>query len=124
MGFDYEHFEVRPEHIKLLRTTYVSWCNTEFGAAEITIKINIDPKRPYGNSDVLGDIAEVLGYDFTQYMDEDDPNIDDVPNETLEELNLWHEGTKNALQIFLDTGEMKPGLYRREKWVGKWEKVI
>lgn len=48
-------FTVTDDHLKLLRRASVGWSDCEFGAPEI------DPKRPYGNSNVLGDIAEILG---------------------------------------------------------------
>lgn len=42
------------DHMTLLRATYWNWNDCEFGAA------SMDPKRPYGNSDVDGDLAELL----------------------------------------------------------------
>jgi len=47
-------FEITREHLKLLKNMYVGWDDCEFGAP------NIDPKRPYGNSDVINDIANAL----------------------------------------------------------------
>lgn len=52
-------FEVKEEHIKLLRSAYTSWDDCEFGAPAI------DCKRSYGNSDVLGDMAEILNISLT-----------------------------------------------------------
>jgi len=48
-------FEVKKEHLALLKRMCVGWQNCEFGALEI------DPKRPYGNSDVLQDMIEIIG---------------------------------------------------------------
>lgn len=48
-------FEVTPEHVKLLQAAYWRVSDVEYGAP------CIDPKRPYGNSDVEGDIGEILG---------------------------------------------------------------
>lgn len=42
------------DHLKLLKAAYWSWDDCEFGAA------SMDPKRPYGNSNVLNDLAELL----------------------------------------------------------------
>lgn len=47
-------FNLKEEHIKLLRAMYVGWSDCEYGAPEI------DPKRPYGNSYVEGDVHEIL----------------------------------------------------------------
>lgn len=42
------------DHLRLLRASEWDWSDGEFGAAAM------DPKRPYGNSGVLDDLAEVL----------------------------------------------------------------
>lgn len=51
-----EKFEITNDHKKLLARMYVGWQDCEFGAPEV------DPKRPYGNSDVEWDVAEILGW--------------------------------------------------------------
>ena len=89
------YFNLTKEHLLLLRNSYVFWCNAEFGAA------GIDPKRPYGNSDVLNDIAKILNIEHTV--------------ETEYHLNGVHEATKYALQIVLSTGKFKEGFYYRYK---------
>ena len=43
-----------PDHLTLLARSYWDWNDCEFGAA------SLDPKRPYGNSDVEDDLAELL----------------------------------------------------------------
>src|SRR5215510_593730 len=48
-----ERFTVTDDHLRLLRRAYVFWDETEFGAP------GINAKRPYGNSDVYGDIVEI-----------------------------------------------------------------
>lgn len=97
-------FEVTEEHIKLLRSTYVSWDTCEFGAPAI------DSKRPYGNSDVYEDIAKILGIKHAK-PDEDDPEFSDEQFEYMEQI---HRSTQIALQIFLTTGRMEPGRYIKE----------
>lgn len=47
---------ITENHIKLLKRAWVSWYECEYGAP------CIDPKRPYGNSDVEGDICDILGW--------------------------------------------------------------
>jgi len=51
---DARQFTVTDEHLRLLRRACVWWDELEFGAP------GIDPKRPYGNSNVFADIAEIL----------------------------------------------------------------
>jgi Resolvase, N terminal domain len=48
------HFAITDEHLRLLRRACVMWFDAEFGAPAI------DPKRPYGNSIVYADMAEIL----------------------------------------------------------------
>lgn len=48
--------EIKPEHIKLLVRANWQFIDCEYGAPAI------DCKRPYGNSDVEEDIANILGW--------------------------------------------------------------
>ena len=61
---DVKRFTVTDEHLRLLRRAYVFWDETEFGAP------GINAKRPYGNSDVYGDIAEILSLVDGEWQDE------------------------------------------------------
>lgn len=90
-------FTVTDEHIKLLRRAYVGWEDCEYGAP------SIDRKRPYGNSGVAGDIAEILGWDWD----------DSLTDEQVDRARELHKETQTALQIFLITGEMKTGTYAK-----------
>jgi hypothetical protein len=81
-------FTVTDEHLRLLRAAYVGWDDMEFGAP------SIDPKRPYGNSDVVADI-EVW------------------EEENERRLTQLHRDTETALQIVLVTGSFAAGTYRR-----------
>jgi hypothetical protein len=94
------HFTVTEEHIKLLRSACVRWDDCEFGAPAI------DCKRPYGNSSVYQDIAEILGVDYNERDDD--------------RLLQLHKDTETALQIFLATGEMKTGNYEAERYSNRW----
>lgn len=97
-----EEFVVTKEHIKLLQSAVVRWEDCEFGAP------SIDCKRPYGNSSVYQDIAEVLG----------------IPYGSLNKDWAYqlHKETEIALQIFLNFGRMIPGRYVRKDW-GNWNIV-
>ena len=59
-------FNLHEDHLTLLRNFYVSWQWCEFGAPEI------NPKRPYGNSDVLEDIRELLGFEVGDVYSQDE----------------------------------------------------
>lgn len=110
-----EEFTVTQEHVKLLRHAYVDWDDGEFGAPAINCK------RPYGNSSVPEDIAEILGWDLF----EDEHGERHLSKEQGRRARDLHKGTKTALQVFLCTGEMKPGLYRQAQQYDSrsWELV-
>jgi resolvase-like protein len=99
---DTMRFTVTEEHLRLLRRAYVSWDETEFGAPAI------NGKRPYGNSNVYADIAEILGIPEAEWFDDGNP----FPEAEWRFLRL-HVETGVALQIALATGEFRPGRYIR-----------
>ena len=104
-------FRLTENHIKLLRRAYVGWQDCEFGAPEI------NPKRPYGNSDVINDIAKIL--DITEPHNEDG----EFSSAVEQNLGQIHMETETALQIILFTGEFRPGLYRSEDYRRDWKRV-
>jgi hypothetical protein len=98
-----KRFVLLPTHLTLLENAYVQWQDTETGAPEI------DPKRPYGNSDVPYDVAEILKVD--------DPVGDEDAAELLLDL---HRETELALQVVLQTRSFVPGIYGRDSYATKW----
>lgn len=108
-----KEFTVTEEHVALLRHAYVSWEDCEFGAP------SIDCKRPYGNSDVLVDIAEVIGIPVPDFDEDENWSATDE-----QRMRLVHAETQVALQIFLVTGRMETGNYVRDQY-GRltWRKV-
>lgn len=77
---------ITEDHLKLLGHMYVDWDDCEYGAPAI------NPKRPYGNSDVPGDIAEILGW---SYDDEDEDAYDEI----AERAHTIHHEMQEVLQI-------------------------
>jgi hypothetical protein len=106
------YFTVTDDHLKLMRRAYVSWDDCEFGAPAV------DCKRPYGNSDVLADIAEILEVPDDQWKD-----ADGEPFHAAEALIRLHAETAVVLQIALSTGQFSTGRYVREKF-GTWRPLI
>jgi len=90
-----EEFKLTEAHLKLLSRAYVGWESCEYGAP------SIDCKRPYGNSNVEPDIAEIIGI----------PYPEDVPESLGDYLRKLHEETQTALQIVLCTKSFVPGVY-------------
>lgn len=89
-------FELKEEHIKLLSNAIIRWQDCEYGAPEIS------PKRPYGNSYVEGDIANIL------WKTNDDYELTEEQNEYCRKV---HEETLIALQIILSCKTFTPGVY-------------
>ena len=95
-------FEVTEDHLKLLKHSHVMWRASEYGAPMI------DPKRPYGNTSVESDIAEILGWD----------------KEDSQRAEKLHRELETVLQIVLVTQTFEPGLYNiRNEYTTDWIKL-
>src|SRR5574341_676539 len=106
-------FEITETHLMLLRNANVDWNECEFGAP------SIDTKRPYGNSDVPRDIAEMLSPEIQDWeYDRADAYVDS----RREELTRLHIETGVALEICLNLREVKAGRYRTVAW-NRWERI-
>lgn len=108
-----EVFHFTDQHLRLLRAAYVGWDDCEFGAPAI------DCKRPYGNSSVYSDIAEILGIAGDVTNEDGDPDWSDQVRVSMRAI---HGEVATALQIVLATGEFKIGRYKLLEWGGReWE---
>ena len=95
-------FEVTEDHLKLLKHSHIIWRASEYGAPAI------DPKRPYGNSSVESDIAEILEWD----------------KEDSQRAEKIHRELETVLQIVLVTQTFEPGLYNiRNEYTTDWIKL-
>ena len=106
-------FTVTEDHLKLLRHVYLYWDYGEgYGAPAI------NPKKPYGNSDVERDIAEILDAPDSDWeWDEDDEYLDLTP-EARERFTRLHVETMIVLHIVLAAGQFRPGRYIRDEDIG------
>jgi hypothetical protein len=77
----------------------VGWHNCEAGAPQI------DPKRPYGNSDVEHDIAEILGWEFIETSDGEMV----LTREQGDRARRLHQEMEKALEEFLRTAVLPVG---------------
>jgi hypothetical protein len=82
-------------HLKLLSEMRVSWNFLETGAP------TVDPKRPYGNSDVAGDIRRIV----------EGPTPGEVSEPERDHWMHLHREMATALQIVLCTGAFELGEY-------------
>ena len=106
-------FEITKDHLKLLQKSNVFWHdNSCYGAP------SIHPKKPYGNSSVLGDIACILGWVKTN-----PPNI--LSEKQKSEAIKIHRELEVVLQICLSTQHFKTGIYFLEngKSYSSWKKL-
>lgn len=122
---DYDHpmeFEVKPEHIKLFQRSFIHHSDMAYDGAFAQ-----GYKRPYGNSDIAGDVYEILhdGRSFWEDHEDDEDFDDEMPEALEEELLKLHTELATAVQIFAYTLTIEPGLYRRPNQYQKrvWVKV-
>jgi hypothetical protein len=108
-----DRFTFTESHAKLLQRAYIGWQSCETGAPEI------DPKRPYGNSSVALDVAEILEippHAACRKCGEACERCDDegsgYTREQREMLMRVHRETEFALQIVLQHG-YRCGVYER-----------
>ena len=108
-----EVFELKQEHLKLLQASCYQWQDCETGAVEI------NPKRPYGNSYVVDDIAATLGIEADM---EDDSGSYEYSDELCESLMQYHYDTQKAIEIVMQLQTFDVGVYRKVevKYGCKW----
>jgi len=100
-------FRITEDHLKLLGRMYIGWDDCEFGAPAV------DCKRPYGNSDVYGDIAEILGIE-----PDGDSEFSDADRERMHTL---HSEMRRVLQIGVRVGYFKVGDYHADRYSQDWQ---
>jgi len=66
----------------------------------------VSKSRPYGNSAILSDIAEIVGI-----KEPDSEKGEAWSDEQLMTLLKWHYETTRALEVFLAAARIKPGIY-------------
>lgn len=96
---DVQTFKITDAHLKLLRRMCVDWSDVEYGAPEI------DPKRPYGTSDVTNDILEIIGIPAPKN------DNDEIPEALSDFARKLHENMETVLQICLSTQTFEQGEY-------------
>lgn len=105
---DQKRFVLTEEHLILLRAANIGWDDGEFGAPAI------DCKRPYGNSGVLGDMAELLGVEMSP-----DGELD---RDTQDWLLKLHAETRTSLQILVRCAQIETGVFVASKYRQDWER--
>jgi len=107
-------FTLTAQHVALLRRMCVEWCDEAYeGAPAINIK------RPYGNSSVWQDVAEIIGIQQI----ESDAGYECWPKETQDLCMKLHREMEIALQVCLRAGTFEPGDYVCDAYMGNWRKA-
>jgi hypothetical protein len=106
-------FTLTTEHLTLARGLYVEWHSFRGERDEYGVPA-IGSKRPYGNSDVAGDVIDALGWDCP---DPDDEDCDEAEYERVR-AKAWaiHREMEMAMELLLGhAGTVAlPGPYRNE----------
>ena len=92
-----ERFTVKPIHLQLIKRFYISWNECEFGAP------TIDPKRPFGNSDVKNDFEKITGEKF--------------------DATTYYYDLETCLQILTRNLHIEEGTYEKYGYGIDWVKV-
>ncbi len=106
-------FVVADYHIKMLQQLNVSWEDAGYDGAP-----TIDLKRPYGNSDVMGDIHEII-----TGKEPYDEYEDGLPDELIVKYQTIHREMEIVLEILVHTLSITPGKYSRKEWWDPWQKA-
>ena len=106
-------FTVTEDHLELLRHVYLYWDYGEGCGAPA-----INPKRPYGNSDVERDIAAILDAPDSDWDQVEDDEYPDLTPEARERFTRLHVETMIVLHITLAAGEFRPGRYVPDDAIG------
>ncbi|MEK8217207.1 hypothetical protein [Paenibacillus sp. FSL L8-0463] len=102
-------FKVEEDHIQLLKNMRVTWNDLCFGSP------TVDPKRPYGSTTVIEDMAKMLNIGI---VDKDgEIQLTDLQEKKL--LNL-HKETETVLEILLYNCSIKPGVYVNKGYSNEW----
>ena len=113
-----KEFEVTDNHLKLIKRNQIEWVffRDRYNAGHFYQ----DCKRPYGNSDWVGDIAEILGIE-ADCRSEDDFE-DKWFSESLEYFLVCHHiDMRIVMEILCQNLSIRKGKYKRDSiYGGEW----
>lgn len=109
---DTQRFTITEDHLKLVLRLNISWDGCEFGSPAV------DCKRPYGNSDVYNDIAEILGLELP-----DRESDEDFTPFQYRLMDKFHQDLKTVLQIGVCLLKFEVGTYETPMYCNKWKLI-
>lgn len=105
-------FTVTDDHLKLLKRLNFRYdSHSEFGAPIV------DPKRPYGNSDVYIDMGEILDISPDLIDSWGDPKFSVEQERYFDKV---HEEMVTVLEILTRNLSISKGEYRAEEYRSNW----
>lgn len=106
-----KRFELKAEHLKLLKQSCWRWEDCEYGAPAM------DCKRPFGNSSVIPDVMEILGVEEKKC-----PHCGESLDETdREKYDAIFRELEIAIQCIFHTLSFELGWYVQTSH-SRWEK--
>ena len=104
-------FELKQEHLTLLKQSCWGWNDCEYGAP------GMDCKRPFGNSGVDTDLAEILSKTSPKC-----PHCGELLDTTVQQKNeAIYKELLNALEVICHTLSFELGVYKKNSKY-RWEK--
>ena len=107
--FKNDTFTVTKEHLLLINRLHFNNREEHYLIEELK-QITVGEKRPFGNSDIMYDIAEILGE-----LPYDEENFDRY-------VDLFND-LKTVLEIGVRYGKFELGDYEKERYSSDWKKV-
>ncbi len=105
------YFDLNSNHVALLKRANISWDGSAYAGAP-----GFDCKRPFGNGDIVSDIAGIIGIKPIETDDEDA-----WPKGTTDYcMNIYKE-LETALQVVLVSGSFKIGQYVSDEYHDNWK---
>ena len=109
LQMDVHEFTVTEQHIKAIQEMSFVWT-----ATSDLPDCKLDGNRPFGNSDIYVDIADILGIGV------DDEEYGDYSDEDIDKIEFFFLDLRTVLEILTQTCNLMVGTYRRDSWMDKW----
>jgi hypothetical protein len=114
LTFGKQTFTVTEDHLKLLPHLNIKSGSWDYGAP------GTDAKRPFGNSDVLGDMYEILTGAEDHYVE--DSGEDLITDELAKQYVRLYEEMGTVLLICAQNNGVELGEYISAKYFNEWTK--
>jgi len=108
-------FTLTEDHVKLLRHANVEYSDDGFDHGFV----GLDCKRPFGNSDMVGDMARILGVEL---VPTDDGEEHWPPGTTDRMMAIFCTEIPVALEVILASGSFELGDYVADSYSRNWSR--